>query len=182
MTGSLLEEIRRWLRPPSVAADHPVAAEVAEQRAPSAFVVDDEEGICNVVSVVLASLGIKTQSFTTADAAIAALQNRPPGIIFLDIALKKSDAVDVIRSLGAMRYGGIVQLMSGNGLPLLNDVRRIGERHGVHMCSPLTKPFRAEAIRQIIQTANLNHQPAGKISLAFCLSSVRKAAAYSDSP
>jgi EAL domain-containing protein (putative c-di-GMP-specific phosphodiesterase class I) len=171
MTAKLLDEIRRWLRPTAAAADEVAASQIDEQTAPSAFVIDDDEGICKFVAAVLATLGVETETFTTADAAVAALQHRSPGLIFLDIALKKSDAIDVIRGLGAERYGGIVQLMSGSDLTLLNDVCRIGERHGLHMCPPLSKPFRAETIRQIIQTANLNQQPAGKISLDEALSS-----------
>jgi EAL domain-containing protein (putative c-di-GMP-specific phosphodiesterase class I) len=170
MTGKLLEEIRRWLRPTDRAADQVAAPQIDEQKTPLAFVVDDDEGICKFVSKVLATVGIKTEAFTTAEAAIAALQDRPPGLIFLDIALKQSDAVDVIRRLGAGRYGGIVQLMSGSDRTLLEDVRRIGERHGINMYPPMTKPVRAETIRQIVQTTNLNHQPTGKISLDEALS------------
>jgi EAL domain-containing protein (putative c-di-GMP-specific phosphodiesterase class I) len=170
MTGRLLEEIRRWLRPTPTAADQTAASPIGDQKAPIAFVIDDDESICKFVSKVIATLGLETAVFTSADAAVAALGDRSPKIIFLDIALKKSDAVDVIRSLGAMRYGGIVQLMSGSDLALLDDVRRIGERHGVHMYPPVTKPCRAETIRKIIQTANLTHQPGGKISLDDALS------------
>jgi len=171
MTGRLLDEFRRWLRPTASAVDQAAASQIVEQKAPSAFVIDDDEGICKFVSTVLATLRIEAETFTTADAAIAALRHQSPNLIFLDIALKKSDAVDVIRSLGAGRYPGVVQLMSGSDLTLLDDVRRIGDRHGLHMCAPLPKPFRAEAIRQIVQTAKLDHQPAGKISLDEALSS-----------
>jgi len=131
MTGRLLDEFRRWLRPTASAVDQAAASQIVEQKAPSAFVIDDDEGICKFVSTVLATLRIENETFTTADTAIAALRHRSPNLIFLDIALKKSDAVDVIRSLGAGRYPGVVQLMSGSDLTLLDDVRRIGERHGL---------------------------------------------------
>ena len=51
--------------------------------------------------------------------------------------------------------GGIVQLMSGSNIELLEDVRRVGARHGLNMRPPLTKPFRAESIRHIITSAHL---------------------------
>jgi len=150
--------------------DQAVASQIDEQKVPRAFVIDDDEGISKFIATALATLEIETETFTTADTAVAALLHRSPSLIFLDIALKKSDAVDVIRSLGDVRYGGIVQLMSGSDLSLLDDVRRIGERHGLRMCPPVTKPIRAETIRKIIQAANLNHQPASKISLDDALS------------
>jgi len=167
MTGRLLEEIRRWLRPPAAAVNLAVPSQIDEQKAPSAFIIDDEEVICNLLSKVLATLDIRTEVFMTADAAIAALP-RSPDLIFLDAALKKSDAVDVIRSLGAERYRGIVQIRSGSDLTLLDDVCRIGERHGLHMLPPLSKPFRAESIPHV-RTTKLDRQSPSAISLDVAL-------------
>ena len=117
--------------------------------------VDDEDGICQLIMMTLATMGVAAEKFHTAPEAVAALERRLPAIIFLDVALKKSDAIDVIRGLGERGYGGIVQLMSGSNVELLEDVRRIGARHGLNMRPPMTKPFRAEAIRQVVTSAHL---------------------------
>ena len=61
--------------------------------APCAFVVDDEEGICKLISMTLATMGIASEKFHTAPEAVAALDKGLPAIIFLDVALKKSDAL-----------------------------------------------------------------------------------------
>lgn len=67
--------------------------------------------------------GLVVQSFHAAADAVAALdEHGHPDIVFLDIALGESDAVEVIRSLGAKHYTGTVQLMSGSKSPLLEDV------------------------------------------------------------
>jgi EAL domain-containing protein (putative c-di-GMP-specific phosphodiesterase class I) len=116
----------------------------------SAFVIDDEGGICQIIAMTLASLGIKAQSYASAQQAVAGLERGHPDIVFLDIALKGSDAIDVIRALGTDGYGGIVQLMSGADALLLDDVCRVGERHGLDMRPPLVKPFRAAEIRQAV--------------------------------
>ena len=117
---------------------------------PDALVVDDEDGIRKYVSMTLGTLGLAAEGAHTAEAAIAALERNQPDIVFLDIALGESDAVDVIRRLGELRYGGIVQLMSGSKSSLLDDVHRIGALHGLNMCPPLEKPFRREAIQQAV--------------------------------
>jgi EAL domain-containing protein (putative c-di-GMP-specific phosphodiesterase class I) len=131
-----------------------------------AFVIDDEVGICKFLSTALGHLGLVAESFHTADAAIAAFERGKPEIVFLDIALGGSDAVDVIRALGERRYAGIVQLMSGAKSALLDDVHRIGALHGLNMCPPLQKPFRSEAIRQAIASVPLWDRPEITISLA----------------
>jgi EAL domain-containing protein (putative c-di-GMP-specific phosphodiesterase class I) len=136
-------------------------------RAPcDAFVVDDEEGVCKFVSMALDTLGVVAESFHTAGEAVAALKRGVPDIVFLDIALGGSDAIDVIRALGDRRYKGMVQLMSGSRSALLDDVHRIGAMHGLNMCVPLQKPFRKEAIRRAVASLPLLDRPEITISFA----------------
>jgi EAL domain-containing protein (putative c-di-GMP-specific phosphodiesterase class I)/ActR/RegA family two-component response regulator len=158
MATSLLEDIRNWFR----STDHgddvtlaPLHVDGIGSPFPRAFVVDDEEGICKLITMTLATMGVEAEAFRNARDAVAALDRRLPAIMFLDVALEKSDAIDVIRGLGERSYGGIVQLMSGSNVELLEDVRRIGARHGLNMRAPLTKPFRAEQIRHIVTAAHL---------------------------
>jgi EAL domain-containing protein (putative c-di-GMP-specific phosphodiesterase class I)/ActR/RegA family two-component response regulator len=162
--------LRNLFRPLDSGEDVTLAPlEVAHPAAPCAFVVDDEEGICKVIAMTLTTMGVTSEKFHTAPEAVAALDKGLPSIIFLDVALKKSDAIDVIRGLGERSYRGIVQLMSGSNVGLLEDVRRIGARHGLTMRPPLTKPFRAESIRHIIREANLADSPMAVVGLEEAL-------------
>jgi DNA-binding NtrC family response regulator len=115
-----------------------------------ALIVDDEKGVCATMAMVLQRLGVETEIFHTAKPAIASLDRRHPQLIFLDIALKDSDAIDVIKGLREKHYKGVVQLMSGGRPLLLEGVHRMGVRYGMTMREPLRKPFRGEAIRQVI--------------------------------
>jgi EAL domain-containing protein (putative c-di-GMP-specific phosphodiesterase class I) len=165
---TLLEDIRNWFRPTDSGEDitlAPAAPDHLGSASPHAFVVDDEEGVCTVITMTLAGMGVEAETFHAAPDAVAALDRRLPAIIFLDVALEKSDAIDVIRGLGERGYGGVVQLMSGSNIGLLEDVRRIGARHGLNMRPPLTKPFRADAIRHIVTSAHLAESVAPVVSL-----------------
>ena len=168
MATTLLQDIRNWFRPIDSGEDvtlAPLAGDRMTAASPHAFVVDDEDGICKLIAMTLATIGVETEKFHTAQDAVAALDRRLPAIIFLDVALLRSDAVDVIRGLGERGYGGIVQLMSGSNVDLLEDVRRVGARHGLDMRPPLSKPFRTEAIRQIITSAHLAERPLTVVNL-----------------
>ena len=123
--------------------------------APFAFVIDDQQGVCRTIAIVLDGLGVESASYQTAESAIDALDQRRPEIIFLDMSLEQSDAIDVIKGLSEKHYTGIVQLMSGGRLTLLEAVLRIGARSGLTLLPPLQKPFRAEAIREVIVSAGL---------------------------
>jgi EAL domain-containing protein (putative c-di-GMP-specific phosphodiesterase class I) len=131
-----------------------------------AFVIDDEVGICKFISMTLESLGLRAESYHSAMQAIAGLERGHPDIVFLDLALEGSDAVEVLRMLGEKRYSGVVQLMSGTSPGLLDDVRRIGARHGLNMRSPLEKPFRSDAVRQAVTSAHLDNPPEATYSVA----------------
>ena len=168
MPTNLLQEIRSWFRPAERDDGAPLAPADSERMgsaSPLAFVVDDEDNICKVIAMTLATMGVEAEKFHTAQQAMTALDEQLPAIIFLDVALKNSDAIDVIRGLGERGYGGIVQLMSGSSVDLLEDVRRVGARHGLNMRPPLEKPFRAEAIRQIITSAHLDYSPLTVVGL-----------------
>jgi len=116
---------------------------------PFCFVVDDEEGIRLFVSKAMDHLGIQTRGFRDARSALSGVEQCAPDIIFLDVSLERSDAIEVMRGLGDRRYSGKVQLMSGRDAAFLDDVRKIGERHGLKMLPVLHKPFRIQAIRSI---------------------------------
>jgi DNA-binding NtrC family response regulator len=120
-----------------------------------AFVIDDEKGICVFVSVALKKLGFDVAAFNNAKEALAALDARLPEIIFLDIALKQSDAIDVIKGLGGRGYGGVVQLMSGNPR-LLEAIQRVAASDRLNIRPPLAKPFNRAAVRQVIADAGFN--------------------------
>jgi EAL domain-containing protein (putative c-di-GMP-specific phosphodiesterase class I)/CheY-like chemotaxis protein len=167
MPTRLLQEIQSWFRRTDDGEDVTLApeAEYPAPASPLALVIEDDEAICKVVAMTLSGVGIESECVHTAQDGIAAMARRLPSIIFLDVALKKSDAVDVIRGLGQNGFGGIVQLMSGSNVELLEDVRRVGARHGLNMNAPLSKPFRAESIRRIISGAHFNARPLGIVDL-----------------
>ena len=110
------------------------------------FVIDDEPAICQVLTLTLARRGFRVDTFPNAKSALAALDREAPSLIFLDMALSQSDAIDVLNGLGQRDYRGTVYLMSGGRFELLEAVHRLGARQGVKLANPLQKPFRASDI------------------------------------
>jgi DNA-binding NtrC family response regulator len=124
-----------------------------------AVVIDDDARIQNFIGIALAQFGMKMAGFDVANEALAAIDETPPTIIFLDVALLRSDAIDVLRGLGARRYSGTVQLMSGGRPSLLDAVQRIGVRHRIRLVTPLNKPFTHQAVAQVIESLQAHARP-----------------------
>ena len=140
--------LRNWLSPIGETGPAEGGATAAPEH--FAFVIDDEPGICDFVAQTLGSLGVESESFHTAKAALAAFDRRRPALILLDVALLQSDAIDVVNGLNERHYGGIVHLMSGGNPALVKAVERIGARKGLRFGLPLSKPVRREAIIELI--------------------------------
>jgi DNA-binding response OmpR family regulator len=85
--------------------------------------------------------GYTPRQFITPQPFFQEVWTSPPDLIVLDLALRQSDAVEVIRHLHAYKYKGDILLMSGRDEATLVEMVEIGERHGLSMLAPLTKPF-----------------------------------------
>jgi EAL domain-containing protein (putative c-di-GMP-specific phosphodiesterase class I) len=119
------------------------------------FVVDDEPAVGRFISLAARNFGVTVEQFLDLPSMNAALAERKPRLIFLDVSLGASDAIDAIRFLASEKFAGAVQLMSGRDALLLEDVRLIGERHGLRMRTALTKPFRVDAVKRVIDEERL---------------------------
>jgi len=82
--------------------------------------------------------------------ALSALEARPPDLLFLDLDLRDSDAIEAFRALVDRGYSGVVQLISGRGEAVLQDVQVIGARYGLRLLPPLSKPFRRKQIQDAV--------------------------------
>lgn len=114
------------------------------------MIVDDDPAIRQMLLLLLKRCDLEPRDFATARDVIEACEHSAPDILFLDIALRGFDAIEVIRALGAQGYRGAVQLISGHH-SLLEQVKRVGERHGLTMLPPLQKPFRATQIEAVVR-------------------------------
>jgi FixJ family two-component response regulator len=122
---------------------------------PFVLVIDDEEDVCQLFTATLGKLGIESATFPAAKPAVASLDRRWPSIIFLDVALEQSDAIDVIRGLNDKHYSGTLQLMSGQRPWLLEAVQRIASRHVFILRPPLHKPVHSGTICEVIASVGL---------------------------
>jgi FixJ family two-component response regulator len=122
----------------------------AAHRPPRCVVVEDDDAVRAAIMLALRDCDVEAMDFASTDEVLSACDRIAPDVVFLDIALHKFDAIDVVRALGNDGYRGAVQLVSGHH-SLLDTVRRIGEGNGLTMLAPVRKPFRASEIRRVAE-------------------------------
>jgi len=117
---------------------------------PTCLVVDDDPAVVRTLQSILGDRHIGPSEFHNVDDVVVACEQSAPDVLFLDVRLRGFDAIDVIRALAERHFGGFIVLISGLHA-LLPDVARVGERRGLRMLPPLTKPFRAHQIKSILR-------------------------------
>ena len=132
------------------------------------YVLDDEGEIGALVCRMLSALGFVSFSFTDADACIQQFKSSEgyarPVYMLLDLALGKTDAIEVFDKLRAARYGGRVLLFSGRDEATLQEICNIGALRGLAMLPPLKKPFMLPDLKKSM-TGSIVAPPTHKYSV-----------------
>src|SRR6476659_9960988 len=110
------------------------------------YVLDDDARLRSSVVYILAHGGYQPVEFSEPAPMLEQLKLVAPEIIVLDLALGKSDAVDVMRRLVGLKFAGKILLISGRDEITLSEIQDIGEKHGLSMLPSLSKPFRADEL------------------------------------
>ena len=116
----------------------------------SAIFMDDDADICNIATFQLREIGIETRACCTASELSSSLEAHHPDLLFLDLCLGATDAIEVFALLRAHAFNGEVVLVSGQSSPVLEHARRIGTRSGINVTGVVTKPFRRPDLERVV--------------------------------
>ncbi len=122
---------------------------------PFCCVVDDDAGICKALSFTMRKLGFETAEIATPTALDQTMETKSPALIFLDLGLGESGALDVLPILVQHGYTGPIQLMSGRSQGVLDEIVAVGEQQGLTMLPALVKPFRMGVVKELVATLGL---------------------------
>jgi EAL domain-containing protein (putative c-di-GMP-specific phosphodiesterase class I) len=137
----------------------PAPALLATQLAPDsiAYVLDDDSEICALVSRMLKAAGFVAIPFTEPDLCLKQLKAADdygkPALILLDLSLGRTDGIEVLNQLKALKYGGRVLLISGKDETALFEIEKMGVARGLAMLPPLKKPFRLDDLTKRLKSA-----------------------------
>jgi EAL domain-containing protein (putative c-di-GMP-specific phosphodiesterase class I) len=150
-------------------ADGPGSA----SRVPVCYVVDEDGSIRHYLSLILHGAGLDAEEFSDSKAFAQAIASNNPELVFLNVSLESSEAIEAILKLAKRGYCGFVQLMSTRGAAVLEHVKSVGDQHRLQMLPVLKKPFDTAAIVRIMQQLKLGHPAAvaARIELDEALSS-----------
>ena len=116
------------------------------------FVFEDDRLLGNILADELAELGFRTSLFSDLS-GVDSYRAINPVLIFLDLTLNQTDAVEVLQALSQVDARCPIQLISGDRVEMLDRVKRVGERRGLTMLPVLQKPVGMDELKRIVDEA-----------------------------
>ncbi|TAJ07561.1 MAG: sigma-54-dependent Fis family transcriptional regulator [Planctomycetota bacterium] len=112
------------------------------------FLVDDDETLRHVLARELAGFGYEVRAFASADGVVAAVLERGPDALLVDLRMPGMDGLELLRALREADADTQVVLLTGHGaVPEAVEAMR----RGAH--DFLTKPVRLEVLEQVLRRA-----------------------------
>ena len=112
------------------------------------LVVEDEESLLKLQSILLTIKGYKVEGVMDGQAALEVVETMKPDLILLDIMLPKIDGFQVCRQVKAneaTRHIPVIMLTAKKSM----EDRVMGEQAGADMY--ITKPYKASIVIETIQ-------------------------------
>lgn len=116
------------------------------QDAPTVFVVDDDEGIRQIIVDLVKTVGLRSQTFENGDDFLAAYEPTAPGCVILDVRMPGTSGLEIQKKLQEQPVPPPVIVLTGYGdIPMTVEAMRAGAHEFVE------KPFRAQDLLDSIQ-------------------------------
>jgi len=117
-------------------------------RADQIFIVDDDAAVRETLSVVFTSAGYDVVRFAEGAALLAAVKDRSPVCIILDVHIPGKSGLDILKQLNAQDYPAPVFIMSGRGdIAMAVDAIKNGALDFIE------KPFRGSEVVTRVRAA-----------------------------
>jgi FixJ family two-component response regulator len=118
------------------------------ERAPVVFVVDDDESVREAVASLIQSVGLKVETFESAQHFLTNARHEASGCVVLDVRLPGLSGLDLQRELTTRNINLPIIFVTGHGdIPMSVRAMKAGA------VEFLTKPFRDQDLLDAIQQA-----------------------------
>ena len=112
------------------------------------LIVEDEESLLKLESILLTSSGYHVEGVTNGTAALQAVFERSPDLVLLDVMLPELDGFEVCRQIKnhpKTRHIPVIMLTARKNPEDLSHAKQVGADHYI------TKPFRSAMVVESIK-------------------------------
>ena len=124
------------------------------------LIVEDEESLLKLESILLTTKGFHVQGVTTGVAALKAVAENPPDLVLLDIMLPEMDGFEVCRQIKNSPQTSHIPVILLTAKKSPEDMAR-GKQVGADQY--ITKPFKSHEISLVVERVYWRLVSAGKV-------------------
>ncbi len=120
------------------------------------LIIDDDNFILEQLKIFFANLNIGNIRFVNRpEEAINQIQQHklPFDLIVTDLNMPEIDGITLMRLLSERNYQGLIILISGEDIRLLNSVAELGKAHKLNILGTLQKPFDEHDLKQLLEAS-----------------------------
>jgi DNA-binding response OmpR family regulator len=110
------------------------------------LLIDDELSVARFIAHAAEECGYEAIITVTAESFRNQYLACEPDVVVLDLALPRSDGVELLRFLAEEKSGALVLPISGFDERVLEAAMRLGMALGLRMTGPLRKPVRLQQL------------------------------------
>ena len=109
--------------------------------------------MAELLSVIIQSIGLKCQIFTSAREFLLVV-TESSDIILLDLNMPDVDGIEVIRIMAQSMCESRLILISGHDKGVLHSAQQLAQAHELNVIDSLTKPIQIERLQHLIKTCS----------------------------
>ena len=114
------------------------------------LVIDDEQGICDTLELILKQEGYGVHTVTSGSGALIWLRDKKADIVLLDIKMPDANGIDVLRDLRKQDKDTIVIILTAYST--ISDAREAMQLGAYDF---ITKPFDMELVKTLVRESLL---------------------------
>jgi DNA-binding response OmpR family regulator len=115
------------------------------------LLIDDELSVARFIAHAAEECGYEAIITVTAESFRSQYLACEPQVVVLDLALPRSDGVELLRFLAEEKSSALVLPISGFDERVLEAAMRLGAALGLRMTGPLQKPVRIQQLMDALQ-------------------------------
>jgi DNA-binding response OmpR family regulator len=115
------------------------------------LLIDDELSVARFIAHAAEECGFEAVITVSAESFRSQYAACDPEVVVLDLALPRSDGVELLRFLAEEKCGALVLPISGFDERVLEATMRLGTALGLRMAGPLQKPVRLQQLMDAMQ-------------------------------
>ena len=109
------------------------------------LVVDDQDGVRQLLYEVLQTSGFNVYSASNGNEAIDRIEQHDPDIVLLDMKMPGKSGIEVLKELNKREFLGKCILMTAYGeLDIINEAEELGVKHQID------KPFDINDLQDVV--------------------------------